>query len=98
MNEAALKGALNTVESLVGGVGQLVAEGVGRCKDRVQQQEALCLRDKESVLLLLVRTGRPPTDKRRVRSRFVAFFITGCSLVCRKSINRTWRRSWWLAR
>lgn len=60
MNEAALKGALNTVESLVGGVGQLVAEGVGRCKDRVQQQEALCLRDKESVLLLLVRTGRPP--------------------------------------
>lgn len=58
MNEAALKGALNTVESLVGGVRRLVAEGVGRCKDRVQQQEALCLQDKDSVLQLLVRTGQ----------------------------------------
>ncbi|TMS04412.1 Kinesin-like protein KIF11 [Larimichthys crocea] len=52
-NEAALNGALTTVESFVGGVGQLVAEGVGRCQDRVRQQEALCLQDKESVLQLL---------------------------------------------
>lgn len=58
-NEAALNGALTTVESFVGGVGQLVAEGVGRCQDRVRQQEALCLQDKESVLQLLVRTGAP---------------------------------------
>lgn len=57
MNEAVLKGALTSVESLVGGVGQLVAEGVARCRDKVQQQEALCLQDKESVLQLLVRTG-----------------------------------------
>ncbi|KAM6996885.1 kinesin-like protein KIF11 isoform 3-T3 [Tautogolabrus adspersus] len=53
MNEAALKGALTTMESFVGGVGQLVAEGVARCQDRVQQQEAMCLKDKESVLQLL---------------------------------------------
>ncbi|XP_034407180.1 kinesin-like protein KIF11 [Cyclopterus lumpus] len=53
MNEAALKGALTTVESFVGGVGQLVAEGVTRCQDRVQQQESLCLQDKESLLQLL---------------------------------------------
>lgn len=59
MNEAVLKGALTSVESLVGGVGQLVAEGVARCRDKVQQQEALCLQDKESMLQLLVRTGRP---------------------------------------
>nr|XP_040035136.1 kinesin-like protein KIF11 [Gasterosteus aculeatus aculeatus]XP_040035137.1 kinesin-like protein KIF11 [Gasterosteus aculeatus aculeatus]XP_040035138.1 kinesin-like protein KIF11 [Gasterosteus aculeatus aculeatus] len=53
MNEAALKGALTTVESFVGGVGQLVAEGVTRCRDRVQQQEALCVQDKEGLLQLL---------------------------------------------
>ncbi|TNN73566.1 Kinesin-like protein KIF11 [Liparis tanakae] len=53
MNEAALKGALTTVESFVGGVGQVVAEGVTRCQDWVQQQETLCLQDKESLLLML---------------------------------------------
>lgn len=58
-NEVALNGALTAVESFVGGVGQLVAEGVGRCQDRVRQQETLCLQDKESVLQLLVRTGAP---------------------------------------
>ncbi|XP_051815656.1 kinesin-like protein KIF11 [Acanthochromis polyacanthus] len=52
-NEAVLKGALTTVESFVGGVGPLVAEGVSRCQERVQQQEALCLRDKEALLQLL---------------------------------------------
>lgn len=54
MNEAALKGAVSTVEVLVGGVRQLVADGVRRCKDRVLQQEASCLQDKENVLQLLV--------------------------------------------
>ncbi|CAJ1066898.1 kinesin-like protein KIF11 isoform X1 [Xyrichtys novacula] len=52
-NETALKGALTTVESFVGGVGQLVAEGVTRCQDRVQQQETMCVKDKESLLQLL---------------------------------------------
>lgn len=56
MNEAALTGALTTVESFVGGVSQVVAEGVTRCQDWVQQQETLCLQDKESLLQLLVRT------------------------------------------
>ncbi|XP_076599334.1 kinesin-like protein KIF11 [Chaetodon auriga] len=53
MNQVALKGALTTMESFTGGVRQLVAEGVGRCQDRVQQQEALCSQDKESLLQLL---------------------------------------------
>ncbi|XP_044228076.1 kinesin-like protein KIF11 isoform X1 [Thunnus albacares] len=52
-NEAALKGALTTVESFVGGVGQLVGEGVARCQERVKQQSALCLQDKENLLQLL---------------------------------------------
>lgn len=54
MNEAALKGALTTVESFVGGVRPLVAESVARCEEKVQQNETLCLQDKESVLQLLV--------------------------------------------
>ncbi|KAM7385191.1 hypothetical protein PAMP_001286 [Pampus punctatissimus] len=53
MNEAALKGALTTVETFVGGFGQLVGEGVARCQDRVQQQETLCLQDKECLMQLL---------------------------------------------
>lgn len=56
-NEAALKGALTTVESFAGDVGQLVGDGVARCRERVQQQEALCLQDKESLLQLLVRNN-----------------------------------------
>lgn len=68
-----MKGALTTVESFVGGVGRLVAEGVGRCKDRVQQQEALCLQDKESVLQLLVRTFNRPDQG--FSSRFPQTFI-----------------------
>lgn len=55
MNEAGLKGALGTLESFVGGVGQLVDQGVARCQDKVRQREALCLQDRESVLQLLVR-------------------------------------------
>lgn len=58
MNEAGLKGALGTLESFVGGVGQLVEQGVARCQDKVRQRETLCLQDRESVLRLLVRTGR----------------------------------------
>ena len=60
MNEAALEGALTTVESFVGSVGPLVAEGVARCQEKVQQQEALCLQDKENLLQLLVRNRRAP--------------------------------------
>lgn len=44
------------MESFVGGVGQLVAQGVARCQERVQQQERVCLQDRETLLQLLVRT------------------------------------------
>ncbi|XP_041865820.1 kinesin-like protein KIF11 isoform X2 [Melanotaenia boesemani] len=53
MNEAALKGSLSSVESLVGGVRSLVAEGVARSRERVEQQEGLCQREKESLLEML---------------------------------------------
>lgn len=55
MNEVGLKGALSTLETFVGGVGQLVDQGVARCQDKVRQREALCLQDRESMLQLLVR-------------------------------------------
>lgn len=58
MNKAALTGAVSTVEVLVGGVKQLVADSVRRCKDRVLQQEESCLQGKENVLQLLVRHDR----------------------------------------
>lgn len=61
-NEAALKGALSTVQTVVGGAGQLVAEGMARCQERVQQA-TLCVLEKESVLQLLVRTARPSHPK-----------------------------------
>lgn len=75
MNEAALKGALTTVESFVGGVGQLVAAGVARCRAKVEQQEALCLRDKESLLQLLEEHRQDMEDVLVVRT------LTGLSAV-----------------
>ncbi|XP_031164435.1 kinesin-like protein KIF11 [Sander lucioperca] len=83
MNEAALKGALTTVESFVGGVGTLVADGVSRCRDRVQQQEALCLQDKESLLQLLEEHRQDMEDV------LVARTLMGLSAV--KELNDTLR-------
>lgn len=53
MNKAALKGALSTVESFVSGVGQLVSDGVSRCRDKVKDQETLTGQDREGLLQLL---------------------------------------------
>ncbi|KAF7649356.1 hypothetical protein LDENG_00142330 [Lucifuga dentata] len=53
MNEVALEEALTTIKSFVGGVKQLVVEGVARCQDRVQQQGALCQQNQQSMLQLL---------------------------------------------
>lgn len=62
MNEAALKGALVTVDSLEGGVRQLVEEGVAQFQERVQQQGTLSQQNKENILQLLVRnTNTSPT-------------------------------------
>ncbi|XP_054456823.1 kinesin-like protein KIF11 isoform X2 [Anoplopoma fimbria] len=83
MNEAALKGALTTVESFVGGVGQLVAEGVTRCQDKVQQQEALCLQDKETLLQLL------DEHRQDMEEVLVARTLMGLSAV--KELNDTLR-------
>ncbi|XP_018516291.1 kinesin-like protein KIF11 isoform X2 [Lates calcarifer] len=85
MNEAALKGALTTVGSFVGGVGQLVAEGVTRCQERVQQQEALCLQDKESLLQLLEEHRQDMEEVLVVRT------LMGLSAV--KDLNDTLRAS-----
>ncbi|MEQ2191080.1 hypothetical protein XENOCAPTIV_020355, partial [Xenoophorus captivus] len=52
-NDAALRGALSTVETFVGGVQSLVADGVARCQEKLQQQEALSQEHKEGLLQLL---------------------------------------------
>ncbi|XP_045921769.1 kinesin-like protein KIF11 [Micropterus dolomieu] len=83
VNEAALKEALTTVESFVGGVGQLVAEGVARCQDRVRQQETLCLQDKESLLQLL------EEHRQDMEEVVVARTLMGLSAV--KELNDTLR-------
>ncbi|XP_023117335.2 kinesin-like protein KIF11 [Amphiprion ocellaris] len=84
-NEAALKGALTTVESFVDGVGPLVAEGVSRCQERVQQQEALCLQDKEALLQLL------EEHRQEVEELLVARTLMGLSAV--KELSDTLRAS-----
>ncbi|XP_056147810.1 kinesin-like protein KIF11 [Lampris incognitus] len=61
-NEAAWKGAQTTVESLVDGVRQLVAEGVASFQAKVQQQEALSQQNRESLLKLLEDHGHDMED------------------------------------
>lgn len=101
MNDGTLRGSLATLKSFVGGVEDVVLAGVSRCKDRVRQQESLCLQDKERVLQLLVRTCcRPHQVGAMVLQRS---FLTGCCVCvcvcrCRRSISGTWTRSWWLKR
>ncbi|XP_071393513.1 kinesin-like protein KIF11 isoform X1 [Centroberyx affinis] len=85
LNEAALGGALATVESCVGGVRRLVAEGVARCRDKVQQQEALCLQSKDGMLQLL------EEHERDMEEVLVAQTLMGLSAV--KELNETLRTS-----
>lgn len=87
MNEDALKGALSTVETFVGGVGSLVADGVARCREKVHQNQKLCLQDKEGMLQLLVRTGGRPSVSHE------GLILNSGLSVFRTSISRTWRTS-----
>ncbi|XP_047207186.1 kinesin-like protein KIF11 isoform X2 [Girardinichthys multiradiatus] len=52
-NDVALRGALSTVETFVGGVQSLVADGVARCQEKLQQHEALSQEHKDGLLQLL---------------------------------------------
>uniref|UniRef100_H3C207 Kinesin family member 11 n=1 Tax=Tetraodon nigroviridis TaxID=99883 RepID=H3C207_TETNG len=52
-NEAALQGAMATVKAFVGGVGQLVAQNATRCKENIEQQQFLCVQDKERIAQML---------------------------------------------
>uniref|UniRef100_A0A665VQ08 Kinesin-like protein n=1 Tax=Echeneis naucrates TaxID=173247 RepID=A0A665VQ08_ECHNA len=74
------KGALMTIESFVGGIGQLVAEGVSRCQQRVLQQETLCLQDKGKLQQLLVRTT---SNTQGQLDRRVLMTLTGCLMLNR---------------
>lgn len=58
-NETALKGAVSTLESVVGGVGRLVAQNVSRCRENMEQQQFLCLQDKERIVQMLVSKTSP---------------------------------------
>uniref|UniRef100_A0A665VPQ6 Kinesin-like protein n=1 Tax=Echeneis naucrates TaxID=173247 RepID=A0A665VPQ6_ECHNA len=73
-------GALMTIESFVGGIGQLVAEGVSRCQQRVLQQETLCLQDKGKLQQLLVRTT---SNTQGQLDRRVLMTLTGCLMLNR---------------
>uniref|UniRef100_A0A3P9P6R2 Kinesin-like protein n=1 Tax=Poecilia reticulata TaxID=8081 RepID=A0A3P9P6R2_POERE len=53
-NEATLRGALVAMETLVGGVQALVADGAARCREKVEQHEALTREQREVLLQLLV--------------------------------------------
>ncbi|KAM9803712.1 kinesin-like protein KIF11 [Neosynchiropus ocellatus] len=53
LNQVAVKGALTSVEALVGGIKEVVAQGVGSCQEKLMQQQDLCLKDKQKVLELL---------------------------------------------
>lgn len=44
-----------TVKAFVGGVGQLVAQNATRCKENIEQQQFLCVQDKERIAQMLVR-------------------------------------------
>ncbi|XP_023182779.1 kinesin-like protein KIF11 isoform X1 [Xiphophorus maculatus] len=52
-NEATLRGALVTVETLVGGVQALVADSAARCREKVERHEALTREQREVLLQLL---------------------------------------------
>ncbi|XP_008428684.1 kinesin-like protein KIF11 isoform X2 [Poecilia reticulata] len=52
-NEATLRGALVAMETLVGGVQALVADGAARCREKVEQHEALTREQREVLLQLL---------------------------------------------
>lgn len=61
-NEAAYSGALTAVEAFVGGVGQLVADGVACCRDKVEQQQVLGVQDRDVFLQLLDEHQRDMED------------------------------------
>ncbi|XP_028279012.1 kinesin-like protein KIF11 [Parambassis ranga] len=85
MNEAVVNGALTAVQSVVGGVGPLVAEGVARCQEKVHQQEGLCQKDKESLLQLL------EAHRQDMEEVLVARTLMGLSAV--KELNDTLKSS-----
>ncbi|XP_017289753.1 kinesin-like protein KIF11 isoform X2 [Kryptolebias marmoratus] len=68
MHDAAVKGSLTTMGSFVGGVRSLVAEGVARCQEKVQQHKALCPKNKEILLQLLEEHQQDMEDVLAVRT------------------------------
>ena len=55
MNQAALSQAQVAMETLVGGVRQVMSEGVAQSEGRSRQQEAQCLQNRDEALERLVR-------------------------------------------
>lgn len=46
---------MSTVGAVVSGVARLLAQNVGRCKEKMEQQQLVCLQDKERIAQMLVR-------------------------------------------
>ncbi|XP_014908365.1 kinesin-like protein KIF11 isoform X2 [Poecilia latipinna] len=67
-NEATLRGALVAVETLVGGVQALVADGAARCREKVERHEALTREQREALLQLLEEHQQEVQDVLAVRT------------------------------
>lgn len=59
-NEAALTGAVATVQALVGGVVRLVARHTARCEEELRRRRLQSAQDGERVALMLVSSPAPP--------------------------------------
>uniref|UniRef100_A0A1A8SH98 Kinesin-like protein n=1 Tax=Nothobranchius rachovii TaxID=451742 RepID=A0A1A8SH98_9TELE len=88
MNEVALKGTVTTMESFVGGVRSVVAEGVARCREKLQQHESVCLQDKESLLQLLEEHQQDMEDVLAARTLMGLSAVNELSDVLRSSVEK----------
>nr|XP_015832172.2 kinesin-like protein KIF11 isoform X2 [Nothobranchius furzeri] len=88
MNEVALKSTVTTMESLVGGVRSVVAEGVARCREKLQQHESVCLQDKESLLQLLEEHQQDMEDVLAARTLMGLSAVNELSDVLRSSVEK----------
>lgn len=83
----------------------MVAQNVSRCKEKIEQQQFLCLQDKEKVVQMLVR--KPPYFSNWSRSNaglwvrlifFPSFFKKPCKIwfICIWNISDGWRKFGWV--
>ncbi|KAM4730443.1 LOW QUALITY PROTEIN: kinesin-like protein KIF11 [Anableps anableps] len=88
-NEAALKGSLVAVETLVGGVQSLVADGAARCREKVERHEALSREQKDGLLQLLEEHQQEVEEVLATRTLLGLSAVTELSDTLRSSVETT---------